>query len=441
MRRLIISLVIPVILILSSPYIFGQTPPVEITSYDIKASLSLMMGGVQVAAELELNKVDTVKEFDLILNSDVKMGAIKSQMSTGSVDMPYQFAGKDTLKVTVPSSLLTSSHLILDFFYTFPVGESTGSLIVLDRGNRWYPLILDQIVPFKLTATVPQVYKAFSAGDLIGEKDLKRQSQFVWESKIPVFKLPLILVESKAYHKSAMNVSGKDIILYTSLEDQETQKKVLSEAGDAFKYFSGQIGTYPYNNLTLIEIPDMDGADIASGIVMLGTPSLQRFKQGRDDELLFSIACEWMAAGVFFPFLGKGFWFLQISLPHYLRLEYLNKSRGMTAFDQGLKEGLEAYKKNAGTENEVSILDVDFLNTKEKATAIYGKGPYVIDLVKKQMGDENWDKFLKDIYKNFSGKILTYDEFVSYLSKYDQSGKAVALLNKLVSEKGVPEEK
>jgi hypothetical protein len=441
MYRLIISVIILVISILSSPHIFAQTPPVEITSYDIKASLNLMGKELQVAAELTLNKIDTVTEFDLILSSNVRMGAIKTQMSTGSVDLSYQFTGKDTLKVTLPPPLASSTNLTVDFFYTLPLGESTGSLVVLDRGNRWYPLIMDQIVPFKLTTTVPQGYTVFSAGDLVGEKDVKRQSQFVWQSKIPVFKLPLIMVESKFYHKSAMDVGGKDIILYTAIEDQETQKKILSEAGDAFKYFSGQIGTYPHADLTLIEIPDMDGADIASGLLMLGTPSLQRFKQGKDDELLFSIACQWMASGVFFPFQGKGFWFLQISLPHYLRLGYLKKSRGMTAFDNGLKEGLEAYKKNAGTENEVSILDVDYLNTKEKATVIYGKGPYVIDLVEKQLGDESWDKFLKDIYKNFLGKILTYDEFVSYLSKYDQSGKAVALLNKLVTEKGVPEEK
>lgn len=434
-------IIILVILILSSQNVFGQTPPVEITSYDIKASLNLMMSELQVAAELGLNKIDTVTEFNLILNTNVKMGAIKSQTSNGSVDLPYKFTGKDTLNVTVPPPLASSSNLTVDFFYTLPLGESTGSVIVLDRGNRWYPLIMDQIVPFKLTATVPQGYTVFSAGDLVDEKNLRKQSQFVWESKIPVFKLPLIIVESEFYHKSATDVSGKDIILYSTTLDQESQKKILSEAGNAFKFFSGQVGTYPHTNLTMIEIPDMDGADIASGLLMIGTPSLERFKQGLDDELLLSVACQWMAAGVFFKFQGKGFWFLQLSLPHYLRLEYLNKSKGTLAFDQGLKEGLEAYKKIAGTENEVSILDVDYPNTKEKATAIYGKGPYVIDLVRKQLGDENWDKFLRDIYKNFLGKILTYDEFVSYLSKYDQSGKAVALLNRLVSEKGMPEEK
>ena len=441
MRSLIIVAIIPVISILSYLQVFGQTPPAEITSYDIKASWNMMMGQLQVAAELGLNKIDSVQEFDLILSSNVKMGAIKSQTSSGSVDLPYQFTGEDTLKVTVPPTLTSSTNLIVDFFYTLPLGESTGGLIVLDRGNRWYPLILDQIVPFKLTATVPQGYTVFSAGDLIGEKDLNKQSQFVWESKIPVFKLPLIMVESKFYHKSSININGKDMVLYSSTVDQETQNKILSETGDAFKFFSWLVGTYPHNDLTLIEIPGMEGANIASGLLMIGSKSFEAFKQDYYDELLLSVACQWMAAGVFFPFGGKGFWFLQLSLPHYLRLMYVKQSQGVIAFTNNLKGGLEAYKKIAGTENEVSILDVDYPNTKEKATAIYGKGPYVIDLVETQMGDENWDKFLKDIYKNFLGKILTYDEFTSYLSKYDPSGKAVALLNKLVSEKGVPEEK
>jgi hypothetical protein len=436
-----IRIIIIVILILSSRNVFSQTPPVEITSYDIKASLNLMMGELQVAAELGLNKIDSVTEFDLILSSNIKMGAIKSQISNGSVDLPYQFTGKDTLKVTVPPPLASSSNLIVDFFYTLPLGESTGSLIVLDRGNRWYPLIMDQIVPIKLTATVPQGYSVFSAGDLIEEKDLKRQSQFVWESKIPVFKLPLIMVKSEFYHKSALNVGGKDIVLYSSTVDQEAQKKILSEAGKAFKFFGGWVGTYPHNDLTLLEIPGMNGADIASGLLMIGSKSFEGFKQGYYDELLLSIACQWMAAGVFFPFQGKGFWFLQLSLPHYLRLMYVKQSQGVIAFTDDLNGGLEAYKKIAGTENEVSILDVDLPNSREKSIALYGKGPYVVDLVRKQLGDENWDKFLKDIYKNFLGKILTYDQFVSYLSKYDPSGAAVALLNKLVSEKGVPEGK
>jgi hypothetical protein len=37
-------------------------------------------------------------------------------------------------------------------------------------------------------------------------------------------------------------------------------------------------------------------------------------------------------------------------------------------------------------------------------------------------------------------KILTYDDFVNYLSRYDKDGAALAKLNKMVSEKGLPED-
>jgi hypothetical protein len=83
-------------------------------------------------------------------------------------------------------------------------------------------------------------------------------------------------------------------------------------------------------------------------------------------------------------------------------------------------------------------MDVDFPNSKEKARAIYGKGPYVIDKLRRQIGDENWEKFIKDIYKDSKGKIVTFDEFLNYLSKYDRDGTAVAKLKKMVSEKGLP---
>jgi hypothetical protein len=85
-------------------------------------------------------------------------------------------------------------------------------------------------------------------------------------------------------------------------------------------------------------------------------------------------------------------------------------------------------------------MDVDFPDSKEKARTIYGKGPYVIDKLRRQIGDENWEKFIKGIYKDFKGRILTYDEFVNYLSRYDKDGAAVAKLNKMVSEKGMPDE-
>jgi hypothetical protein len=311
---------------------------------------------------------------------------------------------------------------------------------MIDRGDRWYPLILDQIATFKLTASVPQGYDVFAPGDFVEKKDFRQGSRFVWESKIPVFKIALVIAKSNLYKETVTKCDNKEIRFYSPSGDKETILKIHAEACSAFEFYNQSIGEYPHNRLTLVEIPGLGGTNISTAFLMVDSTLIDEFKNGNYDMLLLPISCQWMAAGVFFKFGGKGFWFLQLSLPHYLRLMYLEKTKGADAFTKDLQHGLDAYKEIAGSDKEVSIMDVDFPNTKEKATAIYGKGPYVIDKVRRQIGDENWDKFIKDIYQNFKGKILTYDEFLKYLSKYDSDGKAIAKLNKMVSEKGLPKD-
>ena len=71
---------------------------------------------------------------------------------------------------------------------------------------------------------------------------------------------------------------------------------------------------------------------------------------------------------------------------------------------------------------------------------MYGKGPFVVSKINKAMGDEKWLLFLQDLYKSFRGKILTYDNFEKYISKYDVDGNILTLLKQLITEKGMPEE-
>jgi hypothetical protein len=440
MRGYHLKIMIFTLFVLIGPNTFCQTPPVEITSYDIKANLNLLGRELQVAATLELVKADTVAEFEMMLNSDAKIGTIRSGMKDGWIDLPYKFVGKDTLHLTVPSELVASRNLTLDFKYTLRMDELKSGMLILDRGHRWYPLILDQIARFKLTVTVPKGYDVLSAGDFVEKKDLRERSRFVWESKTPVFKLPLLIVKSGFYNQTVEKCVSKEIYFYSSTVDKETKEKILFEACSSFEFYNKLIGEYPHSRLTLIEFPELEGTDIATGLLLIGRTFIDAFKQGQYDNLHLSIACQWMSAGVFFKFRGKGFWFLQLSLPHYLRLMYLERTKGKDAFTQGLQQGLDAYKEIAGSQKEVSIMDVDFPDSKEKARTIYGKGPYVIDKLRRQIGDENWEKFIKGIYKDFKGRILTYDEFVNYLSRYDKDGAVVAKLNKMVSEKGMPDE-
>ncbi|MCK4339215.1 MAG: hypothetical protein KAW87_04425, partial [Candidatus Cloacimonetes bacterium] len=160
---------------------------------------------------------------------------------------------------------------------------------------------------------------------------------------------------------------------------------------------------------------------------------------GYYENLHFSIACQWIAAGTFNKLFGKGFWFLQISLPHYLRLMCLRQTKGEDVYIKGLQKGFDAYKEIANSDKDVPLIDIDFPDSPEKGKIIYGKGPYIIDQVCIQIGEKNWEKLIKDIYKDFKGRIFNYNDFISYLSKYDEDGTCVPKFEKMLSERGIPD--
>lgn len=435
-----LKLIIFILFVFSGHNVFCQTPQIEINSYDIKVGFEISNSRLNVKALLGLKKNDMVNEFGMLLTSNAKIDSIKFKINNDWIIATHSIAGNDSLCLTVPPELFASEDMIIDFEYSLPIEESEVGMFILSRGHRWYPLILDQIARFKLTAEVPYKYVVFSAGDLVEKKTYSETSQFIWESKIPVFKLPLIIVKSDFYNKTETDIDDKKIILYSSNIDAGTKKKIISETYDIFKFYNEHLGEYHHNRLTLIEIPELGGINLATGLIMLGPASIEGFKKGYYDGLHLSVATQWISAGVFFQLFGKGFWFLQLSFPHYLRLMYLEQAKGENAFNEGLQRGLNEYKKIAGTNKDIPIMDVDFPNTYEKSIIIYGKGPYVIDKLRRLIGDKDWENLIKKIYTDFKGKILTFDEFKELLSIYDKDGSCILILEKGLTGINIPED-
>jgi hypothetical protein len=265
-------------------------------------------------------------------------------------------------------------------------------------------------------------------------------SQFVWKSKLPIFKFPLVIFKSTTQKRDSVQVLNKKIILYSAAADTLSTASILDEAKNAFTFFTNVIGKYPNKRLTLVEVPYFDGIDVSSGLLMVGSSSLTGMRKGYFDPLHLTVAEQWIGAGVFAKFRQPGFWFLTISLPHYLRLMYIRNSKGNAAFDEALHEPLKQYEQFAGKETDVPILDIDFPNSREKGLVLYGKGPLVISRLHRQLGNDEWNALLQDLYREFLGKILTYGEFRNHVSKHDKSGNSLTLLNKLMTQKGIPGE-
>ena len=338
------------------------------------------------------------------------------------------------------SGILPNNKYDLRFEYSFPTSWLKDSLVIIDRGHRWYPLILDQVAPFKLTCTVPKGFYVLAAGDLISVQDNSDNITFLWESKSAVFKLPLIIFNRSRFKEVEYDSLGINIDFFYLNADSLQALSIIKEAIKSVKFYSEQIGNYPYKKLTLFEVTQWEGINTGSGLIMIGTESLEMMKQKYFESLNLTIAQQWIGAGVFAKYGSPGFWFLSLSLPHYLRLMYLREAQGEESFLELLNEPLTKYKEFSGKENDIPIINVDSPNSREKGLILYGKGPFVLNKIYKAMGNENWLAFLQNLYESFRGKILTYDEFEKQISRYDEDGSILVLLKNLISQKGMPEE-
>jgi len=356
------------------------------------------------------------------------------------LSIPYQFNGKDSLSLLFESGILPNKKYDLKFEYTFPASFQNDSLVIIDRGYRWYPLMLDTVAAFKLSCDVPKGYNVLAAGNLISVKENKDNTTFLWESKSAVFKLPVIIYHQTRFKKLEYDSLGINIDFFYLNADSIEALNVIKETFKSVKFYSEQISNYPYKKLTLVEVTKWEGINTGSGLIMVGSQSLEMMKQRYYESLNLTIAQQWMGAGVFARYGSPGFWFLSLSLPHYLRLMYLRQTQGEESFQQNLKEPLEKYKEFAGKESDIPIINIDSPNSRDKGLILYGKGPFVFSKIHKVMGDEKWLSFLENLYKSFHGKILSYDDFEKQISMYDENGSILALLKKLISQKGMPEE-
>ena len=80
---------------------------------------------------------------------------------------------------------------------------------------------MDQIASFKLTCQAPKDYKVLAAGDLISTDNAGETESYVWESKYPVFKLPVIIFNPAKYKNTENKIAS---FYYSGMNTMEAQR-------------------------------------------------------------------------------------------------------------------------------------------------------------------------------------------------------------------------
>ena len=418
----------------------SQTSIVNINSYDIEATLKLNSVNIEFNTLCQIQTSDSISTIQFVFNSESNIHSVECLEKGNWLNVPYNFNGKDSLLLLFNNVIFPDNKYLLRFKYSFPTNILNDSPVIIDRGHRWYPLILDQIAAFKLICNVPKEYHVLAAGDLQSVINHKDNTTFIWESQSAVFKMPLIVFNSSQFNRTEFDSLDISVDFYYLNADSIEASIIIKEVVKSLNYYSKNIGSYSYNKLTLFEVTQWEGINTGSGLIMIGTQSLEMMKRKYYDGLNLTIAQQWIGAGVFAKYGDTGFWFLSLSLPHYLRLMYLRQTQGEELFLKSLREPIAKYNEFAGKENDIPIINIDSPNSREKSIILYGKGPFVLNRIEKKMGNEKWLSFLQNLFKSFRGKILTFNEFEKYISKFDENGNILTLLKRLITRKGMPDE-
>ena len=419
---------------------FSQVSDITVNNYQIEAALLPSKKALEVKLVCNISPNKDTNTIQFLFSSEAILKTVKSRQDIGWSEIHFTFNGKDSLLLTADENYSENKNYDLVFDYSFPVEELNDTALILDRGNRWYPLIINQVFTYTLKCEVPEGYSVLSSGDHLEEANVIERNNFVYECNKPVFKLPLIVFNPEIFRKTELHSAENDIEFYSLTTDSVETVNLMTKADSVLNYFDETLGNYSREKLIYFEVSDFGGINVGSGLLTIGTQIIQWTEKGYNDYLILTIAQQWFTAGAFADFGQPGFFFLTISLPHYLKLMYIRDTRGEEAYKNSLLKPLENYKEFAGKENDVPLIDVDMPNTKEKGLLLYGKGPFILSKIENEIGKENWKLFLRDLYKTFLGKIMTLNDFENYLSKYDETGKALALFEKLMNEKGMPEE-
>ena len=393
----------------------------------------------QVTMSIKLTADSIPDTLSLTQNSYIRILGIRLIGSGEPIDLNFLQKEPDTLDIFGFDISSVPRSITLEMAFAVPVGPFNTDFKIVNTGHGWFPRLPGQAARVKVTADVPPKIRFISVGDLIDEQTSDTLTRVSFESRLPVRDIPLIFLDAERYKETVGYAGEVKIQLLVANIAKGIADDVMARCGDVTEYFDNIIGPYFQKQVTIVEVPGVKRVDIAGGLIMMGSIFLHEAKSHKYDVLDMALARLWFGGAVNSAHGEKAALFFTTSVPHYLRLMYTRETEGDEVFKQKMQRLLGPYVDIAGTPLDMPILEIRDIDSREKGRAIFGKGPFVVDRLVKQIGSDNWVKMIHHIYRDFKGSNFTYDNFIYYLSWYDPDGTTVAMVEGMLSMSGLPE--
>ena len=385
---------------------------INVTGYVIKADLDPTTGRLNATATVTFTTLEDLTSVVFGLNNGLQITALTS--ADKSVLTPERNAADSTVRIGVPTPLTKATTSTWTFTYggvptvdTSPVDginflHIADPVSILLYPGRWFPIPLPGLYTDRFTAeihvTVPSGERVIGSG-VTGQKPApggKTEFVFDWTRK----GFPGTIVAGK-FMPPVSAPDAPNVHVFLTEANQARAHDFAQTVAKQFEYMTSEFGAAESPLINVVELPtDSVSASWAPEIVAI------RPDRGNTRLLANTVAHQWWGSEVS-PATLNDMWVTN-GMTRYAELMYLEDQSGKIALQNAITD-TEAAALAYDTEPLTSLARIDPFSPQFQ-NMTYDKGAMVFHMLRWEMGDEVFTRFLRAILsQNIDKSIRTAD--------------------------------
>ncbi len=461
----------PIVLVaLLAPALFAaERPRLHVDDYAIQAVVTPQTHQLKALARVKFTALDDITIAVFTLHNGLKPTAVFD--ATGQPLTAERVSQDATVRVSLPGTLSKGSSTSLTFEYEGTVQSADDSPVpglklayvgdpytYLLYAGGWFPMSGYGINRFTSTisVSVPAGYSVIGSGtqstgqfpslgeapeaDSSGRKSARTQplrlaspagnTIYTFTYDKPSFPGTILIGK---YVQTKSTEGGLDVTVYTSEQTKPYAAQYADSASKAFFFYTSSFGPAYSHKLSVVELPnDTVPSAWAPEIAAM---SSRAFTQKVNYRLVANtVAHQWW--GTMVSPATRNDWWISDGFARYSEALYVNHVAGQAAFQEvttDMEVGALAYQT-------VPLADVGKLDTfsPEFQSLTSDKGAAILNMLRWVIGEQAFDKTMRDFLSQYSGKPATVQDFRK-IAEQDSGQQLTWFFTQWIDSTGAPE--
>jgi tetratricopeptide (TPR) repeat protein len=419
------SLTLCLLFLLVQPSRAAEKSRLRVDDYQIEATLEPHLHQITAKAKVKFTALQDLNVAIFELHNDLRVNKVTDDK--GQQLSAERVTQDSTVRVALPSGLAKDASTTLTFEYEGELASADNSPVpglslayigddtsYLLYAGRWFPVNGFGINRFTSTIsiTLPAHLLVIGSGKMTtsdvapakkSATSVLPTKTFTFVSKKPSFPGTIIAGVFKEYKSDE---AGMDLHVYFKPTHENVAAAYTNTAVQEFTYFITLYGLPPSQKLSLVELPnDTLPYAWAPEIAALRGSSVTEKTNYR--LLADAIAHQWW--GVSVSPASKDDWWISDGFARYSEALYVENAAGSA----GLEEAVKDMSVGALAYDTVPLSSVDKLDlySPEFQSATTDKGAMILHMLRWVLGDDKYNKTMREFAADFAGKSATTDDF------------------------------